>query len=113
MTRKYMLNGHVPYQEKDLMTWGRWYETSATERTVAFTPKSPHGGNISGDVSTVFTSLEPVGSSSEPPLLFQTVVFGGPWNFWGQNVATWEEAEALHAKVVEALKAGKPEGQFV
>jgi hypothetical protein len=108
-SRKYVLDGHAPRQELDLMAWARWFETSDAERTVAdeLMPNDVQ-------VCTSFSSIEPVGTNQvEEPLLFQTVVYGGPWNNWGKNVATWEEAEALHARVVAALKAGKPEGQFV
>jgi len=112
-TRKYVLDGHTPKQELDLITWAKWYETSNLARTVAYTPKSPPGGNISGNVLTMFLSIEPLGPPRDPPRLFETYVMDGPWNHWTQRVTTWEEAEALHAKVLAALKAGLPEGQFV
>jgi hypothetical protein len=112
--RKYVLDGHVPRQEMNLIVWAKWFHHA--DRRVAYTPRSPFGGSISGDVITQFLSIEPlwpVLADWEMPLLFETAVWGGPWHAWSQNVATWEEAEALHAKVVQALKAGKPAGEFV
>jgi hypothetical protein len=108
-TRKYVLDGHIPKRELDLMAWARWYETSDPERTVAY-ERMPNDVQV----NTLFVSVEPVGTNpAEEPLLFQTVVYGGLWNFWGKNVATWEEAEQLHAAVVNAIDVGKPKGQFV
>lgn len=97
-----MLNGHVPYQEKDLMTWAKWFETSNTERTVDF------DASVNGDVSTVFLSLEPLGQAKELlPLLFQTAVFDGPFAGFTRHVATWGEAEAQHRKVRQAVLEGR------
>lgn len=105
MTRKYMLTGHVPYQEKDLITWAKWFETSDKERTVAVTEVlRPHKATI----STCFMSLEGVGQEKEfMPALFQSAVFGGPHAGFTRNVCTWEEAEAQHRKIFQALLEGR------
>lgn len=104
-----MLNGHVPYQEKDLLTWARWYETFDKERIVAF------DASMLGDVSTVFLSLEPLGQEKELiPALFQTLVTSGEFAGWLRNVSTWEEAEAQHRKVRQAVLEGRdPAEAFV
>lgn len=98
MTRKYILNGHRPVLEPDLLTWAAWYEVH-THRMVAWTHTT------SGDVSTVFLSIEPLRVDADSlPLLFETLVFGGPWDGTTRRVATWEEAEQTHKAMVALLE---------
>jgi hypothetical protein len=51
-------------------------------------------------VSTVFLGLDHNFSMVGPPLLFETMVFGGPLNGECRRYATWVEAEAGHREVV-------------
>ena len=57
-------------------------------------------------VSTVFLGLDHNWNGG-PPILFETMVFGGPHNEYQERYATWDQAEKDHDRVVEALKAGK------
>lgn len=41
-----------------------------------------------------------------PPLLFETMVFGGPDDQWMDRYTTWEQAEEGHAFVVSVLSGG-------
>jgi len=56
-------------------------------------------------VSTVFIVYDHQFGDG-PPLLFETMVFNGDHDGWQDRYPTWEEAEAGHAAVVAALKAG-------
>lgn len=97
MSRKYILDGHIPVLEPDLRKWARWYELDAN-RIIAQTHTQ------SGDVSTVFLALEPLGSDPLVlPDLFETAVFGGPWDETRKRFATWEEAEQAHHDMVRLL----------
>lgn len=53
-----------------------------------------------GHVSTVFLGLDHQFGEG-PPLLFETMIFGGTNDGWQDRYSTWEEAEAGHKKAVE------------
>lgn len=90
---KYILEGHDPVEVDDLFVWARWFETA--DRHVANTDL--------GDVriSTVFLGLDHNFGPSSPPLLFETLIFGGPEDGYCERHATWTDAEAGHKKAVE------------
>ncbi len=92
MSDKYILDGHKPVKA-DLLKWAKWFETS--ERRVA---EAELGSN--GYVSTVFLGLDHRFGTNGPPLLFETMIFGGPHDQYCDRYSTWEEAEAGHAKAV-------------
>jgi len=94
---KYILDGRNPIPCADFMTRARWFETS--DRRVA---KSDFGDVR---VSTVFVGLDR-SFGDGPPLLFETMIFGGPFDQdkYQERCSTWEEAEAQHAKAVEVAR---------
>lgn len=57
-------------------------------------------------VSTVFLALDH-SHGDGPPLLFETMVFGGEHSGACFRYATWDEAVAGHARVVAALTEGR------
>lgn len=97
MNDKYVLDGKIPVKCDDLMTWARWFEDA--DRHVATT-------NVGGaKVSTVFLGLD---HSCEwrgeaTPILFETMVFGGPLDGEETRYSTWEEAEKGHKRMVEKV----------
>ena len=97
MSNKYVLDGRDPIPCADVVTRLRWFETS--DRHVAKTDV--------GDmhVSTVFLGLDR-SFGDGPPLLFETMIFGGPFNQdkYQERCSTWEEAEAQHATAVEVAR---------
>jgi len=94
MNDKYILEGRTPVKV-NLETWARWFETA--DRKVRRTTK----GDV--EVSTVFLGLDHAFGNSEKPLLFETMVFGGPLDQETDRTSTWEEAEAAHEKMVERI----------
>lgn len=56
-------------------------------------------------VSTVFLGEDTAHGCghSGPPFLFETMVIGGARNLEGERSRTWANAEAAHARWVEAL----------
>jgi len=94
---KYILEGHEPKPVKDLLEWARWFEIS-NNRKVART-------QISDDVivSTVFLGLDHQYGDG-PPLLFETMIFGGPLDEQMNRYSTWDEAEKGHQEMVEKAK---------
>jgi len=96
MSEKYILDGHEPVPCEDLLEWARWLETA--DRHVAET----HIGTTR--ISTVFLGLNHQRGSG-PPLIFETVIFGGKLNGYQRRCSTWDEAEAQHQDGVRAVRA--------
>jgi hypothetical protein len=94
---RYILQGTKPVPCPDLLTWGRWLERF--ERHVGETFLSD-----GTRVSTVFLGLDHSFSRYEDgphePVLFETMVFGGPNNEEMYRYSTWEEAEVGHREMV-------------
>lgn len=90
--QKYILDDkHNPVPVDDVQQWGRWYEVG--DRHV--------GDDVIGNirVSTVFLGLDHAFDHG-PPLLFETMVFGGALDGEREQYSTWAEAEAGHAAML-------------
>ncbi len=101
----YILDGTRPVRCPDPATWRRWFETA--DCTVARTTLAPDV-----EVRTMFLGVDQSWDGGRP-LLFDTVVFGGPLDGEMERSSTWSEAEAGHAamcaRVREAVAlAGRP-----
>ena len=101
---RYILDGHNPVPEPDLMKWGEWMQTA--NRTVKITTGSISSqGDYIGDirVSTVFLGLDH-SFGGKAPVLFETMVFGGLMDQSQDRCSTWEAAEQMHDKMCEKCK---------
>ena len=56
-------------------------------------------------VSTVFLGVDHRVWSEGPPLVFETMVFGGPMDRHQERCSTWAEAEAQHERVCAEVRA--------
>lgn len=101
MGGRYILDGHVPVACSDAMEWGK-FMGGKDNRRVAFTEI----GDVR--VSTVFLGIDHAWGGG-PPVLFETMVFGGPLGDEQDRYCTWEDAEAGHAAMVERVRNWKPE----
>ena len=97
MSDKYILEGTIPVLCDNLNIWGRWFQTAA--RHVA---RDERGDVV---VSTVFLGLDHAFRPGRP-LLFETMIFGGPHHLDLARYSTWAEATAGHA--VMCTKAFPP-----
>jgi len=96
----YVLDGHTPKPVDDVMTWATQLMNSDGRR-VAYTEVP------GGYVSTVFVGLDQAFTGDGPPLLFETMIFGGPHDEYQASYATWDDAERGHAVAVAiASQAG-------
>jgi hypothetical protein len=97
MADTYILDGRNPIPCADFMTRARWFQTSG--RHVAKTDV----GEVR--VSTVFLGFDR-SFGHGPPLLFETMIFGGSFDRdkYQERCSTWEEAEAQHAEAVEVAR---------
>lgn len=95
--RYWTLDGHTPVPTDDIREWGRLFDETPGGRAV--------GKDNVGDVfiSTVFIGMD-MGYGEGPPILFETMVFRGEFDSDQWRYATWDEAEAGHARVVEMVR---------
>jgi len=86
-----------PIEEPDLLTWARWME-SHPHREVA--------RDTAGEVlvSTVFLGLDH-NLFGGPPILYETMVFGGPLDQEMDRYATRDQAIAGHAAMLARVLA--------
>jgi len=97
---KYILEGKIPIVESNVIKWGKWYNKDDNRR-VART-------QIENDeyVSTIFLGLDYSFGDGTPPLLFETMIFGGKYSNDCWRFSTWEQAEVGHNRVVKGLMNG-------
>ncbi len=86
-----------------------WYRLEGKDPVATDTPGhlgEPVGKTTIGavDVSTVFLGLDH-GYGDGPPVLFETMVFGGPLDGEQVRYKTWEQAEAGHTAMVQTVQA--------
>ena len=88
--------------EATIEEWGR--DLANPDRIVAaWTFKEK--GLVKGLVSTVFLGVDHrLGDG--PPLVFETMVFGGPLDRHQERCSTWAEAEAQHERVCAMVRQG-------
>lgn len=93
--RAAILDGHTVVPCGNTLEWARWFERA--NRHVAETWLGL------AYVSTVFLGLDH--GHSGTPLWFETAIFRFDKSFDVERYATWEEAEAGHARVVKRERA--------
>jgi hypothetical protein len=102
--RHYILDGKTPVEEPDFLIWSEWFMT--TDRTVRRSLGWEVGEGIEGvEVSTVFLGMDHNFWDEGPPLLFETMVFGGPLDSRLTRCSTWEEAEDQHRVMMMEVSA--------
>jgi hypothetical protein len=99
--RYYILKGKEAVPVEDVIEWARFFEED--KRRVA---RTEFGKN--NYVSTVFLGLDH-SFGEGPPLIFETMVFGGELDQEQDRYSTWDEAVEGHNRMVERVK--KLEGE--
>lgn len=92
MLGRYILDGHEPVPCEDITTWANWLETAHRHVAEDTTP----GG---ARVSTVFIGIDHNWEGGTP-LLFETMIFGGPEDTFQDRYSSWDEAVSGHAKAL-------------
>lgn len=105
MSRMYWIldDDHNPVPA-GLMEWGRMY-AEPNARIVEKTEFHVAGRAEPVEVSTVFLGIDHGFGMSGPPVLFETMVFGGKLDESQWRYSTWDEAAAGHKAVVAELMA--------
>lgn len=93
----YILDGKIPVPCDDIIKWGHMFESA--DRVVA---KSDVGNGVR--VSTVFLGLDH-SYGEGPPLLFETMIFGGVHAGYEERCSTWDEAEKQHQIAVAIARS--------
>lgn len=102
---KYILDEqNQPVECPDVLTWGRWFEASGDQCKVGHTTFD------GGYVSTVFLGLDHNFTQGEP-VLWETMIFGGPHDGFQDRYTSRATAELGHQKAVKlATAAGDRRG---
>lgn len=90
-----------PIAVDGLMDWARWFEEAGAEARIV--DRTEVGD---AEVSTVFLGLNHAHFNG-PPLLFETMIFGGEWDSYQWRYTLRAEAERGHAAIVAKLRAGE------
>ena len=94
MMGRYILEGHEPVEEPDLIKWGEWFECA--DRHVRDTFRDDVR------VSTVFLGLDHR-LRHGPPVLFETMVFVNGSGDEMERYCTWDEAVEGHERMVAKI----------
>jgi len=101
----YVLRNRTPVPVHNPLEWARAFETG--DRRVALDViEQPDADPVT--VSTVFIGVDHNWSPKGPPLVFESLVFGGPLEGHMYRYSTWEKAAAGHKILTdEAVVEGK------
>lgn len=94
-TGKYILNGKIPQEETDLITWAKWMEKADKRVNLTILPNGDQ-------ISTVFLGIDH-NYFGGPPLLFETMIFGGEHDGYQERYSTLEQAEEGHQRAIELV----------
>jgi hypothetical protein len=94
---KYIIDakGH-PVLCDDVLTWCRWFEANSEARRVGLDERDDVM------VSTVFIGLDHAFVPG-PPVLWETMIFGGEHDGYQERYTSRESAERGHAKAVRMV----------
>jgi|SRR5262252_1650210 len=101
----YILNDKgEPERTDDLMLWGRWLEDATRDRS-RIVAQDRDEGPLRGDIriSTVFLGLDHNFSPHGPPVLWETMVFGGPLDGEMNRYLTRDEAFKGHQEMCKRV----------
>lgn len=102
----YVLVDGEPVAEPDVLAWAHWFQVSAELRRVA---RTEVGEEVI--ISTVFLGLD-YSFGGGPPLLYETMVFGGVHDGFQERYASRAEAIAGHAFLLARVRE-QADGGFV
>jgi len=104
---KYMLIDHTPVACGDAMSWAQYMEDRYKQEQATGVDPWRVGSDMIDErchVSTVFMGLDHRFFGDGEPVLFETMIFGGPLDQEQYRYCTWAEAERGHAGHVERAR---------
>lgn len=111
--RAYVLDAHgEPLRCDDPQVWADWYERASQDRSRILAQDLDEGDPaVPVQVSTVFLALDHNWSPHGPPILWETMVFGGPLDGETERYSSRDTALAGHQAMcqrVSAIHSGAP-----
>ena len=102
----YILRDRTPVRVDDMLEWGQMFERMAERRVAEDFIEQPEHDPVR--VSTVFLGIDHNWFDEGPPLLFESMVFGGPLDQEMYRYSTWNEAVQGHKLLTdEAVLEGQ------
>src|SRR5215831_3729719 len=98
MALLYILDAENRPVEASPLDWTMWFE-NVSNRRVGWTQVTSEV-----TVSTVFLGLDHRFVGEGPPILFETMIFGGPLDQQIWRYASWDDAEAGHRAAVRKAR---------
>jgi hypothetical protein len=107
-----------PEQIDDLLEWAQWYEKARRERShVIAQDRDEQEGAPDVLVSTIFLALDHRHFGEGPPILWETMILGGPLDGYQMRYCSREEALVGHAKACAEVRRQRqwksPDAVFV
>lgn len=96
--RYYILDGHK-IVAVGVDAFIPWYESAELRRV----DRADVGD---AEVSTVFLGIDHSFGGDRVPLLFETMIFGGPFDEYTERHTSWQDAQRRHDEIVAQLRAG-------
>jgi hypothetical protein len=101
-----MREDHTLVPTDDVLVWGEFFEKMENRRVAEDVIEQPESDPVR--VSTVFIGLDNSYFDVGPPLLFESMVFGGPLDGDQYRYPTWDSALEGHKMLLdEAVLEGK------
>jgi hypothetical protein len=102
--RQFVPDGRGGFRPSALFEWAEWLEANREMRPYAEGGHIVQCGEI-GDavVSTVFLGLDHNHFGDGPPILFETMIFGGEHDQYQARYETLAEAEEGHQRALELV----------
>lgn len=88
-----------PVAVEDMLTWSKWMEENEERKRVGLAELG-EGGTI----STVFLGLDHGWGEGHAPMLYETLVFGGPRDGWMVRYGTREMASRGHEGMIREVQ---------
>jgi len=99
----YVLRGHEVVESENFAELGRLYGENFANRVVRKTDWPGNAQFEACEISTVFLGIDH-GFREGPPIVFETMVFGGPLDEWQRRYATWDQAVAGHEETLDLVR---------
>jgi hypothetical protein len=95
-----------PVLEPDLLTWGAWLERASRDRSRVIAQDRDEGDPAHVvTVSTVFLGLDHRFGGAGPPILWESLIFGGVLDGQGDRYTSRAAALAGHQRLCERVAA--------
>jgi hypothetical protein len=101
MSDYYILNDDHTTTPCEMMVWAKWLSEDRKRVIV----KQDIIGEVK--VSTVFLGLNHAYLGQGAPLIFETMIFGGPEDGYQDRCTTWQQAEKMHETALKLLEKEK------